>query len=183
MDKIKFWFCDLWKSFTSAGYQFHGYNWILPAIFPLVAFLIIILFSNSHTSWYEFYIVGISQFMYFTVFTSVLNMAIINKKKQDSSNDFFTSLLILLIVMVAYISLSYNKFVSTESYKCVHIAVISFFTLTTFLLSIMLYSKYCESFNNNNPSSEKFANDKYSQENDIEEGMEETIHANKPSGD
>jgi len=188
MNKLESWFYDLCKSFGNAGYQFHGYNWILPGVFPILALLIMMLLSNPLMhDWMALYNVTITQMMFFTIITSILNMATINKlkkKEESSSNDFFTSLFISLTIMVSYVGFYYNTYIlKYTGYSYCHIFLIFLFTLFFFCLAVMLYSKNCESFNKNIHNPEKLWIDKEKQviiENNIENNVEmekETIRS------
>jgi len=170
---LKSWFSDIWDKFSNAGYQFHCYNWFIPALFPIIALLIgIYLNPGENINWKSIIIGSTSQILYFSFFTLIMNMATINKRKEDKNNDFVTSFILALIIIVSYIPYSNNYFLGKINYSKPYIIIISIFTVIMFILSIMIYSKYCENFNENEDAPEKIAKTKDIKESTMEESIE-----------
>lgn len=177
-NSIIIWFSDLWKKFTNAGYEFHCYNWFIPAIFPIFAALIgVLLNPDSKAAYYGMALGFICQILYFSFFTLIINMAIMHKKNKFNAknNDFVTSFVIALFIIVAYTPLSNNYYLNQKHYSKFFVGIIAIITLLFFILSIMLYSKYCESFNDNETGADIISKNKEREEATIEDNIEQFL--------
>lgn len=172
------WLSDLLQKFMNAGYEFHCYNWFIPAIFPIFAALIGVLLNlDSRPSYYGMVLGFICQILYFSFFTLIINMAIMHKKNKfhTKNNDFVTSFVIALFIIVAYTPLSNNYYLNQKHYSKLSVVTIAIVTLGVFILSIMLYSKYCESFNDNDTGADVISKNKEREEASIEDNIEQFL--------
>lgn len=173
------WIAELWNNFTNAGYEFHCYNWFIPAIFPIFAAIIGILLNwKTPISYYGIVVGFICQILYFGFFTLIVNMAIIYKRNESNkkNNDYVTSFIIALFTIVTYVPLSNNYFLNQKHYNKISILIIALISFIIFILSIMLYSKYCLSFNDNEKQAETLSKNKRKEELSIEENIEQFLN-------
>lgn len=162
----------LHKKIINAGSDFHVYNYILPAILPILG-LIVCMFCNTSNEidWKTFFLSSYSQLLYFSFFILISNTVILHNKTNTKANSIhLVAALIILFIYIGYSSNLYNK---NHIFKNWEICIWTIIVITILYLVIGIYAMNPNSPYNNNEEdiTTEISVNKANQENKTDEEL------------
>jgi len=139
----------LHKKLINAGVDFHVYNYILPAILPIIGLIVCMLCNTSNeTDWKNFFLSSYSQLLYFSFFILISNTVILLNKTNTKAKSIH--LIAALIILFLYIGYSSNLYNINHIFKIWEICIWTIIVITILYLVIGIYAMNPDSPYNNN---------------------------------
>ena len=153
----------------NAGIDFHIYNYILPAILPIVGLFICLSPNFKIINWKNIYLSSLSQLLYFSFFILISNMVLLYSK--DRSRTCGVHLVAAVIILFVYICFSINLYSEFHVFGYIEIPLWTIAVGIILYLVIGVYAMNPEAPYNENEITTEISVNKENQENKTDEEL------------